>query len=81
MDEQDREKIKSLCKEPPANISDFMTVFDMVTDGIDCALQSFLTTDDEKIFLRNLLNRLYGDRDSLIIEHYIVNETSPDCFS
>jgi len=81
MKDQDREKIKSLSKEPPANISDFMAAFDMVTDGIDCALQSFLTTDDEKIFLRKLLNRLHGDRDSLIIDHSIVNETSPDCFS
>jgi len=58
-----------------------MTAFDIVTDGIDDALQSFLTTDEEKTFLRQLLNRLYGDRDRVIIENYIVNETSPDCYS
>jgi len=78
---QDKEKIRSLIKEIPANISDFMTAFDIVTDGIDCALQSFLTTDEEKVFLRQLLSRLYGDRDSMIIDNYIINETSPDCFS
>jgi len=78
---QDKEKISSLIKELPANISDFMTAFDIVTDGIDCALQSFLTTDEEKVFLRQLLSRLYGDRDRMIIDNYIINETSPDCFS
>ncbi len=81
MTTEEREKIKSLIKELPANISDFMTAFDIVTDGIDDALQSFLTTDDEKIFLRQLLSRLHGDRDRMILENYIVNQTSPDCFS
>lgn len=81
MMDNEREKIKSLIKELPANVSDFMTAFDIVTDGIDDALQSFLTTDDEKVFLRQLLSRLYGDRDRMILEHYIVNQTSPDCFS
>jgi len=81
MTDKERERIKSLIKEPPASISDFLTAFDIVTDGIDYALQSFLTTDEEKTFLRQLLSRLHGDRDRIIIEHYIVNETSPDCYS
>ncbi|OPY91205.1 MAG: hypothetical protein A4E72_00222 [Syntrophus sp. PtaU1.Bin208] len=81
MADKEKEKGKSLIKELPANISDFMTAFDLVTEGIDLALQSFLTTDDEKIFLRQLLNRLHGDRDQMILENYIVNQTSPDCFS
>jgi len=81
MTAEEREKIKSLITQPPANISDFMTAFDIVTDGIDDALQSFLTTDEEKTFLRQLLSRLYGDRDRIIFETYIVNETSSDCYS
>ncbi|OPY16855.1 MAG: hypothetical protein A4E70_01300 [Syntrophus sp. PtaU1.Bin005] len=81
MPNHDREKIKSIIAEPPASISDFMDAFDIVTDGIDYALQSFLTTEDEKAFLRRLLSRLHGDRDRLIIEHYILSSTSPGCFS
>ena len=81
MTAEERAKIDSLIKELPANISDFLKAFDIVTDGIDLALQSFLTTDEEKVFLLQLLNRLHGDRDGMIMENYIINQTSPDCYS
>lgn len=81
MTAEESEKILSLIKDPPANISDFLKAFDIVTDGIDHALQSFLTTEDEKAFLRQLLSRLHGDRDRIIMEKYILNQTSPDCYA
>jgi len=81
MTDEERKRINALLKEPPASISDFLTVFDTVTDGLDCALQSFLTTEEEKTFLRRLLSRLHGDRDRILMETYILNQTSPDCYS
>ncbi|OPY13766.1 MAG: hypothetical protein A4E66_00633 [Syntrophus sp. PtaB.Bin001] len=81
MADKEREKILSLIQEPPANIADFMTAFDIVADGIEYAIQSFLTTDEEKALLRQLLNRLNGDRDNIIFENYILGSTSPKCFS
>lgn len=79
MKDEERERIESLIKELPASISDFLTAFDIVTDGIDFAMKSFLTTADEKILLRQLLNRLHDARDRIILENYILNQTSSDC--